>query len=546
MPAKVDESHDVVVIGAGHNGLVAANYLANAGLDVLVVDGDSQVGGMTSSGYLIPAAPEHVINHCAVDPIFWNAFPPAHELQLERYGLRSVEADPPYAYLDPEGASLAVWRDPRKTADEIRHFSASDAEAYLDFARLLDALYDIAHPLSLTNPTRPDARAVARVVRGSIRNRRKLGDLPSFGVASSEEVILERFEHPIVRSALLCVPAAVMPNSHFGSAIQFMSLAFLHRAPCRRPVGGTGAIPNALTARLLDHGGTVRTSAVVVGITVSGSRASGIELADGTRIGARRAVLAACQPVHALHDLLPSGTLPPEMDRRVSTIPTRQMGYGMLKVDVALSGRLDLSRHNKQRRDGLDLREPSHWIGTPDGLERSFARSAAGLVPYESDWASWNCIPTALDPSQGPAGQDSLYVWVCAAPAEPEGGWEGGLKEKAGQSILNKMSEFYGGLTELEIGRQVQSNEDVAEKRRCPGGHLTHVDFGLNRIGPLRPARGLGGYRTPVPGLYLGASGSHPGGGVTGVPGYNSAREILRTLRAEQKGTAGRSLLRRR
>ena len=116
--------HDVIVIGAGHNGLVAANYLADAGLDVLVVEGHHKIGGMTTSGPEIPGAPDHIANHCAIDFLFWNMYPVAQELELHRYGLRTIEAQPSYAYLHPDGeTSIAIWRDVKRTADEIRRFS---------------------------------------------------------------------------------------------------------------------------------------------------------------------------------------------------------------------------------------------------------------------------------------------------------------------------------------------------------------------------------------------------------------------------------------
>src|SRR5439155_3257210 len=133
---------------------------------------------------------------------------------------------------------------------------------------------------------------------------------------------------------------------------------------------------------------------------------------------------------------------------------------GQRKVDLALSGRLELSRHQKWRRDDLDLRKPSHTLGTEAGMERTFARSAAGLLAVDGEWSIWPVIPTAMDASQAPDGQDTLYLYVAVAPYRPEGGWES-VKEDFGRSVVAQAAQYYDGIEELEIGRQVLANEDI-------------------------------------------------------------------------------------
>jgi phytoene dehydrogenase-like protein len=529
-PAWKDMATDVVVIGAGHNGLVAANYLVDSGLEVTVVEANATVGGMTSCGRPIPGAPDHVVNNYSVDAFFWDAFPPSRELGLERYGLRRVAIDPGHVYLHPEGASIAFWQDPGRTASEIRHFSPEDAKAYLEFARVLRTFSSLAFAFAVTNPTRPDRRALGRMARTAFTGRRDLSEIVQIVLSSVTDVIAERFRHPVVRDALHAAAGSTIPNSAGCTGVAFLWLSTMHRHTCRRPVGGVQAIPNALAARLAARGGSVLTSAPVAEITVQSGRACGVTLIDGRRIGARRAVLAACDPRATLERLLPAGTLPPTVERRVQGIPTANGNYGQMKVDVALSGRLDMSRHNRWRRDGLDLRRASHMIGTEAGIERAFADSGAGLVPDEDDFSLWPVITTAADPSQAPDGQDSLYIYVATAPHAPKGGWDQN-RDRAGQAIVRKASRYYGGLEDLEIGRQVLTNQDIGERVHATGGNVTHVDMVLGRAGPLRPARGLGGHRTPVEGLFLSGAGTHPGGGITGAPGYLGARAILRSLR---------------
>jgi phytoene dehydrogenase-like protein len=182
-----------------------------------------------------------------------------------------------------------------------------------------------------------------------------------------------------------------------------------------------------------------------------------------------------------------------------------------------------------------------HVIGTAEGVQRAFSRSAAGLQPYEDDYSFWNAIPTGVDPTQAPAGQDNFYGYCATAPIAPEGGWTDEAKKQAGQAIVNKFAKFYDGVEELELGRQVATNDDFALRGHMTAGNLVHVDMILSRGGPLRPARGLGGYSTPIDGLYLTGAGTHPGGGITGAPGYMTAREYLRNKHSAGAGLGQRA-----
>lgn len=386
----------------------------------------------------------------------------------------------------------------------------------------------------VSNPARIDRRPLARTARQAWKHRRRLRDIAALATGSAAEAIAERFEHPVVRNALHAVAGSTIPNSADGSGAGFLWLANQHRHSHQHPIGGVQSLPDALARRLEGAGGTVQVEAPVAEILVRAGRAVGVRLADGREIEAREAVVASCDPKTALGRLLPSGTLSPQLETRVAGIAVRNGGYGQMKVDLAFSGRLSLTRHEKWRGDSLDLRKPMHVLATEGGIERAFARSAAGLLPYDDDWSMWNVIPTGVDPSQAPPGQDNFYCYLAVAPYEPEDAWDvpdadgHTLRDRAGQSVVRKLSGFYEGVEQLELGRRVLNNQDFERLVGASGGNITHVDMTLSRGGPRRPARGLAGYATPVPGLFLGGSGSHPSGGITGAPGYLAARDVIR------------------
>lgn len=155
-------------------------------------------------------------------------------------------------------------------------------------------------------------------------------------------------------------------------------------------------------------------------------------------------------------------------------------------------------------------------------------------MPDAEDLVFYNAIPTGPDPTQAPDGQDTLYAMSVAIPNEPAQGWDE-LKDKAAAVTMSRLNEFYGNLLDIEIGKTVETHEDFAALRHVTGGCPPHADQVLGRLGPLRPALGLGGYRTPIDGLFLAGSGSHPGGSVTGLPGYLGPRAAIRDLKKSSR-----------
>ncbi|MHB8695053.1 MAG: phytoene desaturase family protein [Solirubrobacteraceae bacterium] len=522
-------SHDVLVIGGGHNGLTAAGKLARHGLDVLVLEAGAALGGQSTTLPLVPEAPNHRISPYAVDDIFLTAGGLIDEFELRRFGYCDVFIDPSYVYLHPDGRSLGFWKDARRTAAEIRAFSSADADAYLALMRTVDTLLSMALPIMKSNPHRPGWRTIREVAGVAARRLRRLPEIAWLMLPSAAESIAERFSHPIVRNALAQLSATcVGPIDTDGSAIALMAPGFPHRFGTRRPVGGSYTLIAALLAYLKDAGGTARTDAPVAEILLSGGeRVTGVRLESGEEIGARVGIIASCDPVQTLGRLLPAGALDQVTQARVDHIPTAASGVSAFKVDLALNGRLSLERWQSRRSD-FDLRLPAQMFAESlESVVRSCSLSRRGVVPVD-DVHAFTAIPTHADPSLAPDGQDTLYLYAPVSPVDPHGGWDGHA-ERAADAIVAKSAEFFDGTIEYEIGRCVQSPAELARRVHATlGATVSHVDYLPHRLGPLRPARGLGGYSTPIDGLYLGGSGSHPGFGMTGLPGRLSARELIK------------------
>jgi phytoene dehydrogenase-like protein len=518
-------SVDVVVIGAGHNGLVAAGYLARAGLRVAVVEAAEAPGGMTASGSFIPEAPGHIVNSCAVDIISMLHSRIPAELELRRHGLQMVKPDPSYVSLHPDGSSLAIWRDHARTAAEIEQYSRADARAFLEFTDLLDVMIGAILPVLGIDFGRPDPKALWASTKVAAKNRSRLGDIVALLTGSATAATQERFEHPITKGAMVNLAAGAGPVDQPGSGLGFILLALLGRVGAGRPIGGMQALTNALVASLRASGGLLTTGTPVEEIVHTGRRVRGVRLEDG-RVVEARSVIATCDPWVTLRQLVPENVVDRKTAARLDFAPANGTGSGPFKVDLALRAQIAALQHT--RRDDVDVRMPTMLIGTEESVRESYAAAARGELP--DDPAMWVVAPSGVDPTQAPEGQETLYIYSLAAPVHPREGWDA-LRAPAVDSILAKLGKYIGPLDEAEIGRLVETPEDIGARLRVRNGCVTHIDMGLLRSGPLRPTIGLGTGKTPLDGLVLGGSGMHPGGGVTGLPGRTAAIRTKRYLK---------------
>lgn len=244
-------------------------------------------------------------------------------------------------------------------------------------------------------------------------------------------------------------------------------------------------------------------------------------------------MLTTCNPVITLTELLPEGALDDRLAWRARDIPIRKTHASSLKINVALAGRVTIEKHEQWRGDGLDLRKYLLAWHTLEEQDAGWNALVRGEWP---DPLPISCVivPTAVDPTQAPDGCDTLWLWLGVIPVTPKVPWEE-VRDDIGQSFLKDCAQYYKGLDTLEIDRQILAGPDLEQRFNAPAGNVYHVDPLLSRFGPLRPAPGLGSYRMPIEGLYLSGAGTHPTGGVCGLPGKLAAQTLLRDQSRTQR-----------
>jgi phytoene dehydrogenase-like protein len=522
---------DVLIVGAGHNGLTAGCYLAKAGLRVLIVEAADAVGGMTSTNPVLERAPGHRINEGAMDSSLWRTTAISKDLDLASFGLRELDIDTPYAFLDADGSSLCIHRDPVRTAAEIARFCPADGRAYIELANALEAAMNVAVPYMNSNPVRPGVGDILTGAARSARHPSRFEPLTEFMTASQAEFIDTRFSDHRIKSLLAAVPCFA-PISDDGTAWVLIYFGLIHRVGVGRFEGGTGAVTDALARCFEAAGGQIRLGAPVDRVIMRAGRAAGVRLESGEEIHAR-AVVTTNNAKTVLGDWLPDGALPDRLAERVRYIPTASTHASSFKVDVALGGRAELSAHQANRHDDVDLRRPALCFTTFDEHVAAWHDCARGEVP--DPLPGFAILPSGMDPTQAPTGQDTFWFWSGISPVNPTQPWSD-LAAPTADKVLQQAGKYIEGLNELAIDHRVMTPVDIAARFRAPDGNVYHVDPVATRFGPLRPAVGLAGYRTPVDGLFLSGASTHPSAGICGVPGQQAAKAVLRSLRGRSLG----------
>ena len=516
---------DVIVIGAGHNGLVAASYLAKAGKQVLVLEQAARVGGILRATEPAPGflAPGLVLTVGRLRASV------AKDLKLDRFGYTTVA---PHARMHapmPDGSGVTFWADAARTADELRPRSEADARAYVDFDRKVRAIASFLAYVAVATPPDPKSPSLADAIMGlklgkAFRDlggktgRESIRALPMAVADLVQEVFAsEAIRGPLASRGVLYTAMGAWAT---GTAQVFLSdsAGTDGGAPGTAvfALGGTGALASALEQAARAAGVQIRTGADVVAIRNRDTRAIGVTLADGTELNAPL-IVSAVDPKRTA-SLCDPVTLGPTMVWRTGNI--RQPGT-TARVNLALSGLPAVNGGDAERLAGRIVIAPSI-----DDVERAMDAVKYGHVSEEPLIEA--TIPSLADPSLAPEGKHVMSVVFQAAPfASREGAWST-ERDRVGDIAVKTLERYAPGFGELVEAREVITPADMESSYGLSGGHIQHAEPALDQFFAWRPLLGEARYRFLLEGLYLAGSGAHPGGGITGGPGANAARQILK------------------
>lgn len=533
---RTSARYDAIIIGAGHNGLVAGAYLGKAGMKVLVVERRDMIGGACVTEEVIPG---HRVSFASY---FASMLMPKviQDLDLGRHGLRMVGSDPLLAVPVGDGRIIRWWADSEKTAEEIRHYSANDAAAFLRVDRELKALARYLQPFFLEPPPNLAARGLDRMreaARLLMRFRRikgrEVAQLITFLTGSLGDYLDRNFESPEVKRMFL---ANNVYGKHGGPYEPGSAVGLLFHLLAGgddsvqgfsgHVMGGMGAITHAIAASARELGVEIRTGAPVASIAVNAGRATGIVLADGTEIAAD-IILSNADPKRTFLGLVTPDALTEDFRRDIAAI---KMAGPSAKLNLALKGEPMVVG----RPADADARERSLLSITPtlENAQRCAETARRGDIPEEL-WI--DCvIPSLVDDSLCPPGTQMMTCFIQYVPFHlREGNWDD-RREEFADSIVRQIATHMPDLPSLIEGRVVLTPLDLERTYALTEGNIFHGDLNLGQLFSMRPTPDHSQYRTPIAGLYLCGAGAHPGGGVTGAPGHNAAAQVLRDRKGKK------------
>jgi phytoene dehydrogenase-like protein len=527
------KEYEAVVIGAGHNGLTAAAYLAGAGLSTLVLERREMVGGCCVTEEIAPGCRASTTSYIA------SMLRPEiiRDLKLASHGLRMVPCDPALQVPFPDGQVASWWADRDRTVATLRSFSANDANTFVRVDDQLKKLARYLQPFFLEPPPQFEVDGLHgwwNLLRTGKRFRgisgTEIAQLISFLTGSLGEFLDRNYESEKVKTLFL---ANNVYGKHGGPYDPGTALGLLFHLLSGgehelqgfygHVMGGMGAITQALARAAELRGVEIRTSAPVARIDVRNGRVRGVVLEDGTEIPAST-VLSNADPKRTFLGLVQNGDLPEDFRHAVQGI---KMNGPCAKVNLVLA---EEPKVNGMPRDANPAQRALFTlVPSLEFAERCYDIAKFGEIP-EQLWV--DCVVASnVDPSLAPQGRHIMTCFVQYVPYFLRSGTWDDHRELLGDRVIKKIAEYAPNVPGAVVARQVLTPLDLERIYGLSEGNIFHGDLTLEQLFFMRPVPGWSQYRSPVAGLYLCGAGAHPGGGVTGAPGHNAAFQVLRDLR---------------
>jgi phytoene dehydrogenase-like protein len=532
-------AYDVIVVGGGHNGLTAAAYLARAGQRVLVLEARDRVGGAAVTGEIAPGVRVPTVAHTVgrLRPAV------ARELDLGGLGMALVSPEVRVFAPQPDGRAVTLWADLGRSVESLRAWSDDDATAFVEFDRRVRALskflVDIGEetPPDIQGPGAGDALMglrLARAFRGMGReDGRTILRVLAMAVA---DFVAESFETEAIRATTAwrgVRHTAMGPWSAGSTSVLLADAAGTDSGGVGETVfakGGPSGVSEALASAARLAGAEIRTGARVASVATSDGTVTGVVLDSGEEIAAR-AVVSGIDPKRLLTSLVDPVTVGPNMRWRAGNIRTPAVSA---KVNLVLDGLPEFPAAGGDAR----LLRGRIQVGTSsiDAMEHAFDASKYGRFADQPVLEA--TIPSLVDPSLVAGAPEGTHVMSVISQWMPSGlaasDWDA-QRDAVGDAVLRSLESVAPGISSRVTARQVLTPADLEREFGLTGGHPMHAEPALDSFWLWRPLLGWARYRMPVSGLYLAGSGAHPGGGVTGAPGRNAAREVLADRRKRRR-----------
>ena len=512
--------YEIIIIGAGHNALVCAGYLAQAGYKILVLERRHTVGGAVVTEEIIPGfrfdlgGSAHILIHHT---------PIVHDLKLTHYGLEYIDLDPLFFAPFPDGSHITIWRDIDRTCDSIATVSPEDAETYRRFIEKWTPMAKATVETFLHPPTLPNV--VRHLGLGSGLGANPWEPLSDI-MRGYGQLLRQSFRSPKVQAVIgwMAAQSGPPPTEPLSAPFALWHPMY-HISGMKRPRGGSGMLTQALAKMISAHGGEIRVSTPVARILTEQGKVAGVETVDGQRFTATKVISGA--HIHTTLHMLKDAPLP-EMQRILLSKSRIGNGFGMV-VRYAMNSLPNYTALPTENSPGPQHTALQFICPNLNYLEQAYGDYLSGQPSQQPALIAMTF--SAVDPTLAPPGKHTLFLWGQYYPYELASGesWDA-IGQREADRMLTTLAQYAPNVRESVIGQLVETPLYLERELGLHRGNVMHLEMSIDQMFMMRPALTMSNYRGPIDGLYFTGASTHPGGGIMGAAGRNAAQVVVHDL----------------